>query len=252
MPFFSPFINKFEKNDILYGLNEMRDLYIKKYSAFHSVDDKRDFIDSYNITPYEMINTFQTVKAKRRRQFLKTIKAHPKNILACKTQPYVFTLNNKKYPLENTAAIIRKVKSGLQWSAQNINSGKAFNIHFILDGICLTEVIFKESTHDKKFDSFRDFFTMLVERDHKNSVNLDTLNYDAAYDNSAIKHRSITGTELRWTYRNRHNSNLQKAIQFWYEGQPCCPPWEQEFDAINKTNLSTLWKFYRPKSEINS
>jgi hypothetical protein len=249
MPFFRPFREKFEKRDLVYGLNEMRDKYIREYTAFHSVDDKRDFIDSYNITPYEMIDTFQTVKAKRRRHLLKTIKAHPKNVIACKTPPYIFTLNNRRYPLENTAAITRKAKAGLRWSAQSITTDKAFHIHFILDNICFTEVVFKESRHDKEFDSFKSFLTMLVERDHQDSINLSTLNYNSAYDNCVIKHRSVTGTELRWIYRNRHDTNVQNAVQFWYEGRPCCPPWDPEFDAVSDSTLSLLWKLYRPKSE---
>lgn len=252
MPFFRPFKEKFEKGDLLYGLNEMRDKYILQYPVFHAVNHKRDFIDSYNITPYEMITTYQTVKAKQRRHLLKTIKSHPKNVIACKTQPYMFTLENRKYPLENTMAIIRKAKAGLLWSAQIINTAKAFHIHFILDSICLTEVVFKVSKNDTEFDSFRSFFTMLAKRDHGDSIDLSTLNYDSAYDNSVIKHRSITGTELRWIYRNRHDANVQNAVQFWYEGQPCCPPWEKEFDKVSDSNLSVLWKLYRPKSESDS
>lgn len=250
MPFCRPFKAKFEKKDLVYGLNEMRENYIRECPAFNSVNDERDFIDSYNITPYEMMDTEQTVKAKRRRHFLKTIKAHPKNVIACKTQPYLFTLNKRTYPLEKTAAIIRKAKAGLLWSAQSINTVNEFHIHFILDGLCLPEVVFKYSEHDRKFDSFRSFLAMLLERDGI-SDSLETLNYNAANDNSAIKHRSITGTELRLIYRNRHNTDVQAAIQFWYKAKPCCPPWEKEFDEISDSALSHLWRLYRPKSEYS-
>ncbi|WP_340608999.1 hypothetical protein [Xenorhabdus bharatensis] len=46
----------------------------------------------------------------------------------------------------------------------------------------------------------------------------------------------VTGKELRWLFRNRHNANVAEKIQFWQNYAPVYPPWETE---------KALWENYR-------
>lgn len=248
MPFVRPYKESFTKNDLLYGLNEQRAIYIKEYQAFKSVDDDRDYIDSYCITPFEKnMNFAQTVKAKRKRHLIKTIKSDAKNIAAHTTQPFIFYIGGRKQGIENPQAVIRKTKAGLSWAAQCANTSRAFQIHFILDSIRMPEVVFKQHKIDGNHHSFKSFIAEIVDRNN-HSVNMATLNYNLEYDNSIIKNRAMTGAELRWIYRNRFNDSVQSVIQFWYAGNPCCPPWEAEFDHVSGDSLSHLWRLYKPKS----
>ena len=84
-------------------------------------------------------------------------------------------------------------------------------IHFVLDNIKITDIINKTSVHRS---------TGKVETE----------------DN-----RGITGSELRWIYRNRDNPTVQGAIQFWHEGRQCTPPWEASCPVY-----SPDWGRYKP------
>ncbi|PHM36667.1 hypothetical protein [Xenorhabdus innexi] len=42
---------------------------------------------------------------------------------------------------------------------------------------------------------------------------------------------NITGKELRWLFRHRHNSNIAQKVQFWKDNTPVLPPWKTEPSA---------------------
>jgi len=58
------------------------------------------------------------------------------------------------------------------------------------------------------------------------------------------KLRAVTGSELRWVYRNRHRAEVASVVQFWNRGRggecvlaPCNAPWVDDPD---------LWAKYQP------
>jgi hypothetical protein len=77
-------------------------------------------------------------------------------------------------------------------------------VHFILDGLDMAQVVGKNHALD-------------------------------------VRERSITGVELRWVYRNRHNQAVRRCIQFWMNGLACPPPWEGA--------SADIWKNYVPTAE---
>lgn len=96
----------------------------------------------------------------------------------------------------------RKCKAGLHWATED-----EINVHFLLDGIDMDKVISKK--------------IILSDSEH-------------------INFKSVTGSELRWVYRNRHDEKVQKNINFWKDGARTDPPW---------VSNRLLWDTYRPKSE---
>lgn len=102
-----------------------------------------------------------------------------------------------------------KDKGGLYWATMLQQK----YVHFILDGLDLAAVVNKSFT-GKNGDS-------PPGAQHKN--------------------RSITGSELRWVYRHREVPAVQERIQFWFNLQPCPPPWSTE-------EGSKLWATYKPRS----
>jgi hypothetical protein len=136
---------------------------------------------------------------------------------------------HKKYkdaiegPEEN--AIIRaKDKGGLYWAT--LVAGK--HVHFVLDGIDLPAVVGK-SFKGKNSDS---------------------------RPGAEKKNRSITGSELRWVYRNRAVKEVQDHIQFWFGGEQCGPPWvalpsfsDQDGSTLysSEKDAVSLWAKYSPR-----
>ncbi|WP_340608998.1 hypothetical protein [Xenorhabdus bharatensis] len=62
---------------------------------------------------------------------------------------------------------------------------------------------------------------------------LDDINMDRVVNK---RDYNITGKELRWLYRNRHEIRVAQQVQFWKDGTPTSPPWETE---------EALWENYR-------
>ncbi len=119
-------------------------------------------------------------------------------------------------------SVRRKCKAGLEWGVSNKKQ-----IHFCLDGLDLAAV---------------------VEKNNKQG------NSDTPADIRTPKNRSITGSELRWIYRNRSKSEVQEHIQFWYNSKQCAPPWEEDVTVVMSPTKSivypaTLWMNYTPRSE---
>jgi hypothetical protein len=102
----------------------------------------------------------------------------------------------------------KKCKAGLGWIASQQKMG--FAVHFILDEIDMSEVIEKRPNA-----------------------------------NCGVGVRSVTGSELRWVYRNRHVPAVRNCVQFWRNNQPVVPPWMFSSSPSRKID----WSAYVPKGE---
>lgn len=138
---------------------------------------------------------------------------------------------HKKYSTAETGdktsneAIRRKCKAGIEWAVTN-----QLSVHFVLDYLDLNAVVGK---------------------------NWNGKNRDRSATSSVVKNRSITGSELRWIYRNRANPQVRQHVQFWIMGEPCPPPWEADTVApIKPSRLETVtymknaWAGYVPTREL--
>jgi hypothetical protein len=47
------------------------------------------------------------------------------------------------------------------------------------------------------------------------------------------KIRTVTGSELRWIYRNKNNVETRTYVQFWFNKRQCCPPWDQNYNLLD-------------------
>jgi len=124
---------------------------------------------------------------------------------------------------DTNEAVRRKCKAGLEWG---ISQKK--QIHFVLDDLDLAAVVGKNYAGEG--------------------------NKDKPATATEPKNRSITGSELRWIYRNRHLAEVQAHVQFWVLGEQCLPPWEADLESNLNNALITfpknLWAGYVPKGTV--
>lgn len=124
----------------------------------------------------------------------------------------------------------RKDKGGLYWATMVAHK----HVHFVLDGLDIKGVILKSFS----------------------GKNSDRPVGKPADDFVGTKNRSITGSELRWVYRNRHVKDVQDHVQFWFFDEQVVPPWEihREFGQggsgpmIVESDGAALWSQYTPSS----
>jgi hypothetical protein len=251
MPFYKPYKTKFQKNDLMYGLNGKRNEYLKNNNSFNDLpDDCRTLvIDDFKVTAKE-IEDDDSIPPEKYFEFLKYLEKHNKYKVIIKKPAW--ELNLKKFPdeyldLDDPSDINRKCKAGLYWASQTFRNGHGFSIHFILDGINFEDLILKKNIADINYSSFGEYVLARFAED-KIDYKLEDIYFDDSYYSLSIKNRAATGSELRWLYRNRMSSYVQKAVQFWYGGKPCCPPWERGFDFIYGQHVAHLWRIYRPRS----
>ncbi|WP_143354763.1 MULTISPECIES: hypothetical protein [unclassified Erwinia] len=136
-----------------------------------------------------------------------------------KKHPKYRCIRKAKYHKDVNVA--RKCKGGLLW-VTSLQADR--HIHFLLDGLDIHSVV------------------------HKNNVR----------DSNDRQFKSITGSELRWIYRNRHNENVRNKIQFWRGFQAVCPPWaafscRETFSPWSigthlRQQCRELWSDYQPGS----
>ncbi|QBR02149.1 hypothetical protein [Paraburkholderia pallida] len=113
-----------------------------------------------------------------------------------------------------------KSKGGLQWATLV----KGIDVHF-----CLDEMM--GETH----------FTIPL-KDYEDESQFKGPNFESGKPDWIKKQRAITNAELRWIYRNKDKAGVQEHVQFWLNGKPCVPPWEQSQEIKN------LWAQYKPRS----
>ncbi|MBR7651966.1 hypothetical protein KCX83_06470 [Brucella oryzae] len=206
MPFYPEFKRQFVAGDLVYGLFEQRGVYANKYKEFFASKTPMNIstIDQYAISDAErdMLER-KRIMPTNQAEFSEFTSRHHKyhSILSSK-----FIRFEDRY-IYNDDVLKRKCKSGLGWMVDS-----KMTVHFILDGINMTEVVNKSNIQDKR---------------------------GCTSGGSTL--RSITGAELRWIYRNRNDINVQRRVQFWNKGQPVSPPWF----GVGKE----LWDQYEPRSD---
>lgn len=94
--------------------------------------------------------------------------------------------------------VMQKSKGGLNWAKED-----NIRVHFLLEDIDMRGVV------------------------NKSRFNIERQG----------KVKPITGSELRWLYRNRHDEGVQKNVQFWNRGRRVDPPWVTD---------KPLWDTYHP------
>jgi hypothetical protein len=124
-----------------------------------------------------------------------------------------FVLGFMRVIFEDRAILRRKSKGGLGWAS---SSSRLFTVHFILDHL--------------------DMLAVTQKSDQRDGIGRD-----------GQKERAITGAELRWIFHNRDDPGVRRAIQFWREGEPVGPPWEE---GVGRGQINAQWAVYKPRSVV--
>ncbi|MBS1203563.1 MAG: hypothetical protein H6R25_462 [Proteobacteria bacterium] len=216
MPFFQPFKTKFSNGDLIYGLTSARQVFANK--IFNQFDQTNQFSQRNKFSQFNLPVTIDNYAVTK---FEDLIQKHPdierykpvprdQDLFrkAIKTHPRYANILNAGGRVENgwgkhpPKAMSRKCKAGIFWITEK-NTDR--HIHFILDNINMKCVVNKNHECD-------------------------------------ITGRSVTGSELRWIYRNKHNPNVINKIQFWHKGIPVLPPW---------VTSPHLWSEYNRGNDIS-
>ncbi|PHM45053.1 T3SS effector protein EspK [Xenorhabdus mauleonii] len=200
------------QGDIVCGLNEERKRYVRDYAPFRlaNIDNNLPII---NVIP-SIIDLYTFPLEIERSAQKKNVERRAFNMELPKQLPFKNSLNtylkHSKYQSVLSSEYSdkyyrRKCKGGLSWVLMGQDPiAQKIKIHFILDGI--------------------DF----------KSVTRKNRKIEWGYH--------VTGSELRWLYRNRNHPNLKRKVQFWFQGEPSVPPWERE-------ESKEVWQNYFPCSE---
>jgi hypothetical protein len=249
---------EFKNGDLVYGLENTHDVYDRNYyikNLFQADSKYATKIDSYPILQREV--AFSEHKNREHRaKLLDALESRdekapharitPRDLLTVARAPdYRFPRSTKDFasfrsamagsagpdgatlpakyqdaldaPITNES-VRRKDKAGLYWATKI--AGR--HVHFVLDGIDIAAVVKK---------SFKG------------------ANSDRDAGSSTSKNRSITGSELRWVYRNREDPEVGKYIHFWFHLKHARPPWEVVFSIqsgeIVEQDGASLWAQYR-------
>lgn len=222
MPFFPPFRTGFDSGDIVYGLGGARKIYRHNFRIgcfdFFNFDPMRGgaTIDQYALCKTEIdyrAEHFPTFRVPdKNREFQEFVGRHQKEkyrSLLDARPTYVQIAGSDIPGIEFSNQFLRrKCKAGLDWSTSLAANN---HVHFLLDFIDCQAIVDKRSVG--------------------NSMN----------------ERSVTGSELRWIYRNRDNPNVQNGIQFWFEFKAVSPPW-----FVPSGGSSSYWSMYVPRAEASS
>lgn len=186
-------------------------------------------LDSYQLT--KEINNTPELKDELKK-FLAAMKDHKKYHRyydALKSAPKQGVEKSLQLASHEENSILRaKSKFGIEWT---LNNGG--HVHFILNGLNMSDVTGKTY----KTDSPK----------------------GPSDEHTVQKERSITGSELRWIYRNKGVPLVQKRVQFWLKSSgswsQCLPPWELDcmMDTASEGNAqactwSSSWRKYIPRS----
>ncbi|WP_353739733.1 RHS repeat-associated core domain-containing protein, partial [Yersinia rochesterensis] len=140
-----------------------------------------------------------------------------------------FLENHEKYKSAlyakgNNEDVRRKSKGGIEWGISNNK-----RVHFVLDDLDILSVIKK---------------------------NYQGKNSDKGLSTDKHKNRSITGSELRWVYRNKNNPLVRDNVIFWAAGKEVAAPWSEDLEryAFNPTtgeethllDKKEEWMNYKP------
>lgn len=214
VPFSDPW-RDYQYGDILFGLADERHQLAEHVGI---VDDDTVYtIDQYDIADVAASgnNGLNGPGLKYDRNFIDALKRHPKhrNIVDKKI---IFDAGDPEYredilvykhpifplypfPVKPAEIAKQKCKAGLDYFIRRTEN----HVHFCLDGIDMLSV------------------------PKKNYLNEDVFDYPIgkSTDKSDVKVRSITGSELRWVFRNRLDHRVQARVQFWQNNIQVVPPW---------------------------
>lgn len=227
------FYSGFNERDRAYGLAGPRAQFLKDRVMVNVMSGatKAPFptLDSYQMN--SVINSVPEMKAELK-DFLASMKDHPKYVRyydALKAAPKSGLESSLKLASHEENNILRaKSKFGIEWTLK-----KGGHVHFILDGLNMSDVAGKSYETDSP----------------KGPSNEHTVD----------KERSITGSELRWIYRNKGVPLVQKKVQFWIKlgssWSQCIPPWEMESmmdkgsgSGSQSSTWKSSWSKYSPRS----
>jgi hypothetical protein len=272
MPFYPPYKEMFIPNDLIYGLTKIRSRYRTHVAAFKNArPDIPWFIDDFSVTGPEREENKglaeylgeDDIMVRQEKNLVNHIRAHPKYHSIYDAQPFSVGVLKKQgafaciraphvsqAKVYNPHHLRKKCKAGLSWAAASHRNELGFSVHFLLDELNIREVVLKTNSQDSNYQSFYHFLLSGLEKYRLENTPKRNFRYESRYDELSMKRRALTGSELRWLYRNRHDVNVQQAIQFWYGNQPCCPPWDPNFDLACGQKVVHLWTLYQPRSQI--
>lgn len=205
MPFAAPFKDKGGIGDLFYGLAKPRDALMKHLNISDNHEDGHK-INYYDVGDVAKGNSLPTQNA----QFKKWLGEHAKYSVAV-------DVPDQKYLWPHWRV---KSKGGLEWATLV----KGIDVHFCLD------------------DMMGDTHFAIPLKMYENEDEFSAKEFGFKGGKWLEKYRAITNAELRWIYRNKDKSGVQKHIQFWLCNKPCLPPWE------HSTEIGDLWLAYKPKS----
>ena len=204
MPFWNspgdPYRNPPQKGDLFYGLARTRDDLMKAFNISFDPGDGAR-INSYDIGDIAL-PVDKAARPADNQEFVKYLGVHPK-------YSKVVNIANSKYEWRHWR---QKSKGGIEWATRTAKK----HVHFCLDKMTDPAIMFA-----------------IVNKCYDNDSPAHHKDWDT-------KVRSITNAELRWMYRHRLESGVQKYVQFWENKQPCGPPWE-------RPELQDIWDAYSPR-----
>ncbi|OTA21274.1 T3SS effector EspK [Xenorhabdus beddingii] len=207
MPFHRPFKTCVETGDLIFGLSHDRLEYWKNHPLFSpfSAPNITRSIDQFSLNrnEIEIQQSFGKKIPLMQRSFEEATRNHPKYSAILDPKINYYVDSKKQRVMYHPKVVNRKCKAGLFWMSHSSSNAC---IHFILDSINMEHVVIKY--YEKQTD---------------------------------IKY-SVTGSELRWIYRNRRDLKVQASVQFWRNKEPVSAPWEEG-------EYVELWRQYHPKSE---
>jgi hypothetical protein len=206
MPFNTPYRDKFESGDLVYGLSKPREEWLKKRADEGALIGK-NWIDKYNV---DLTKVSDAVNV----DFIVQTLQHPKYHKVMKTTTHPQATESKQHAWRS------KSKAGLNWA---VTTHK--HVHFILDNLDMSDVAKKTNTKGNP--------------DYPQGKAPSTFP-------PKDKVRTITNAELRWVYRHKDHPDVQKHIQFWLDDKPCCPPWYSQWVGKQQMTGDQLWADYQP------
>ncbi|HET9952964.1 MAG TPA: hypothetical protein VFQ61_00600 [Polyangiaceae bacterium] len=236
MPFKSPYKQKIDDGDLIYGIHAERKKLIEYLFKTSEVlmgtvrPPPYLTVDVFDREPvrtvYKQHESLEKGSGKRSEQVLAWREFHQENAKHPKYKSYTEATEGGKKSEQGVEAVLsesvynsiirRKCKFGLYWT---IKRGK--HIHFCLDGLSMGAIAGKSFKDDK--------------------------------GSGSDKLRAVTGSELRWIYRHRNVNAVQLGVQFWHNKAPAGPPWnEPEMQELIKgkwVKWRESWASYKPKHE---
>lgn len=271
MPFTEPYKQYFTKGDLVYGLApERAGFMLKNWQAIMLEADNISTVDHYRpstatdkLTQYEAAYQSKIAfyfPATDQALIDKETYARNRNInqaLEFQKELSTFHTGMRKHPnysryidmlegsnfdevafdtpqnrIQSNSAFRAKSKFGMEWTikknqSKDPHSPNVFHIHFILNEIDMAAVV-------TKHHRYKDGNGKVLAQDSPKGKSVA----------GNAKERTITHSELRWIYRNSGNPLVQQSVQFWKDGEACCPPWEndKELFTIPTTGKVITWK----------